>query len=201
MLTGGITRRTTAEQALADGVALIEMGTALAVTPDLPARWRNGREADRHLRPVIWLDKALASAAGMAQVRHQLRRLARGTHPTPPRHPPGLRPAHRTTPTATSTTPLPHLAAYDTRHRNRGSARVSTTTSALRDSTGVTGMLRRGAGLVACWGDVRVEELKERVSCSPRLRRTAAGQWSTGGQALGHKGTGSSCREWSCCRR
>ncbi|MEF3114030.1 hypothetical protein [Streptomyces chrestomyceticus] len=86
MLTGGITRRTTAEQALADGVALIEMGTALAVTPDLPARWRDGREADRYLRPV-WLDKALASAAGMAQVRHQLRRLARGTHPTPGTHP------------------------------------------------------------------------------------------------------------------
>ncbi|MFB1046211.1 hypothetical protein [Streptomyces chrestomyceticus] len=84
MLTGGITRRATAEQALADGVALIEMGTALAVTPDLPARWRDGREADRYLRPVNWLDKALASAAGMAQVRHQLRRLARGTHrPTP----------------------------------------------------------------------------------------------------------------------
>ncbi|MEU7226716.1 hypothetical protein [Streptomyces chrestomyceticus] len=86
MLTGGITRRTTAEQALADGVALIGKGTALAVTPDLPARWRNGREADRHLRPVIWLDKALASAAGMAQVRHQLRRLARGAHPTPGTH-------------------------------------------------------------------------------------------------------------------
>ncbi|MEU7158725.1 hypothetical protein [Streptomyces chrestomyceticus] len=87
MLTGGITRRTTAEQALADGVALIEMGTALAVTPDLPARWRDGREADRHLRPVNWPDKALPSAAGMAQVRHQLRRLARGTHPTPGTHP------------------------------------------------------------------------------------------------------------------
>ncbi len=86
MLTGGITRRTTAEQALADGVALIEMGTALAVTPDLPARWRDGREADRYLRPVNWLDKALASAAGMAQVRHQLRRLARGAHPTPGTH-------------------------------------------------------------------------------------------------------------------
>ncbi|MFI2235892.1 NADH:flavin oxidoreductase/NADH oxidase family protein [Streptomyces chrestomyceticus] len=87
MLTGGITRRATAEQALADGVALIGMGTALAVTPDLPARWRDGREADRHLRPVNWSDKALASAAGMAQVRHQLRHLARGTHPTPTTHP------------------------------------------------------------------------------------------------------------------
>ncbi|MFF2147145.1 hypothetical protein [Kitasatospora sp. NPDC058190] len=37
-LSGGITRRETAEQALADGVAVIGMGTALAVTPDLPHR-------------------------------------------------------------------------------------------------------------------------------------------------------------------
>lgn len=36
-------------------------------------------------------------------------------NPPHPRHPPGLRPDHRTTPTATSTTPLPPLAAYDTR--------------------------------------------------------------------------------------
>ncbi|MFJ2810923.1 NADH:flavin oxidoreductase/NADH oxidase family protein [Kitasatospora sp. NPDC087271] len=88
MLTGGITRRETAEQVLADGVAVIGMGTALAVTPDLPLRWATGAEADRALRPVTWSDKALASAAGMAQVRHQLRRLASGRAPSP-----GTRPA------------------------------------------------------------------------------------------------------------
>ncbi|WP_331744544.1 NADH:flavin oxidoreductase/NADH oxidase family protein [Kitasatospora sp. NBC_01300] len=88
MLTGGITRRETAEQVLADGVAVIGMGTALAVTPDLPLRWATGTEADRALRPVTWSDKALASAAGMAQVRHQLRRLASGRAPSP-----GTRPA------------------------------------------------------------------------------------------------------------
>ncbi|MFF0967337.1 NADH:flavin oxidoreductase/NADH oxidase family protein [Streptomyces sp. NPDC003703] len=87
MLTGGITRRRTAERVLAGGVALVGMGTALAVTPDLPARWRTGREADRHLRPVTWSDKALASAAGMAQVRHQMRRIARGAGPRPGTHP------------------------------------------------------------------------------------------------------------------
>ncbi|MBL1082875.1 NADH:flavin oxidoreductase/NADH oxidase family protein [Streptomyces actinomycinicus] len=87
MLTGGITRRDTAERVLDSGVALIGLGTALAVTPDLPDRWRGGREADRQLRPVTWSDKALASTAGMAQVRHQLRRLARGAGPTPGTHP------------------------------------------------------------------------------------------------------------------
>lgn len=87
MLTGGITRRETAETVLAGGVALVGMGTALSVTPDLPDRWRSGREADRQLRPVTWSDKALASAATMAQVRHQMRRIARGNAPRPGTHP------------------------------------------------------------------------------------------------------------------
>ncbi|MER7912236.1 NADH:flavin oxidoreductase/NADH oxidase family protein [Streptomyces sp. NPDC096068] len=87
MLTGGITRRATAEKVLDSGVAVIGMGTALAVTPDLPDRWRKGREADRQIRRVTWSDKALASAASMAQVRHQMRRLARGSSPRPGTHP------------------------------------------------------------------------------------------------------------------
>jgi hypothetical protein len=33
------------------------------------------------LRPVTWSDKTLASAASMALVRHQLRRVARGADP------------------------------------------------------------------------------------------------------------------------
>ncbi|MFC8866652.1 NADH:flavin oxidoreductase/NADH oxidase family protein [Streptomyces sp. NPDC057148] len=87
MLTGGITKRATAQKVLDSGVAVIGMGTALAVTPDLPDRWSQGREADRDMRPVNWSDKALASAASMALVRHQMRRLARGTSPSPGTHP------------------------------------------------------------------------------------------------------------------
>ncbi|MFJ1594235.1 NADH:flavin oxidoreductase/NADH oxidase family protein [Kitasatospora albolonga] len=86
-LTGGIAGRATAQRVLDSGVAVIGMGTALAVTPDLPHRWLRSREADRQLRPVNWSDKALASAAGMAQVRHQMRRLARGSTPRPGTHP------------------------------------------------------------------------------------------------------------------
>ncbi len=62
MLTGGITRRETAEKALANGVAMVGMATAMAVTPDLPDRWRVGEEAAGQLRPVTWSDKTLASA-------------------------------------------------------------------------------------------------------------------------------------------
>ncbi|MFE4923219.1 NADH:flavin oxidoreductase/NADH oxidase family protein [Streptomyces sp. NPDC056661] len=87
MLTGGITRRDTAERVLDSGVAVVGMGTALAVTPDLPDRWKSHREADRQMAPVTWSDKALASAAGMAQVRHQMGRLSRGSDPRPRIHP------------------------------------------------------------------------------------------------------------------
>jgi 2,4-dienoyl-CoA reductase-like NADH-dependent reductase (Old Yellow Enzyme family) len=87
MLTGGITRRETAEAVLASGVALIGMGTAIAVTPDLPNRWREGEEATRQLKPVTWSDRTLASAASMSLVRHQMRRITRGDEPTGRTHP------------------------------------------------------------------------------------------------------------------
>jgi 2,4-dienoyl-CoA reductase-like NADH-dependent reductase (Old Yellow Enzyme family) len=82
MLTGGITSRETAAQVLASGVELVGMATAIAVTPDLPIRWREGREATERLKPVGWSDKTLASAASMALVRHQMRRITRGRHPS-----------------------------------------------------------------------------------------------------------------------
>ncbi|MFJ1753448.1 2,4-dienoyl-CoA reductase [Kitasatospora sp. NPDC088134] len=87
MRTGGVTRRATAEQVPAEGIAPVGMGTALAVTPDLPGRRRDGGEAERRMRPVGWKDKPPASAASMAQVRHQLRRLSRGGAPRPGVHP------------------------------------------------------------------------------------------------------------------
>jgi 2,4-dienoyl-CoA reductase-like NADH-dependent reductase (Old Yellow Enzyme family) len=87
MLTGGITRCETAEQVLASGVSIVGLGTALAVTPDLPQLWRDWLEAAGSLRRVTWSDNALASAAGMAQVRFQLRRLARGSAPLVTVHP------------------------------------------------------------------------------------------------------------------
>ncbi|MGK8557641.1 NADH:flavin oxidoreductase/NADH oxidase family protein [Nocardia gipuzkoensis] len=81
MLTGGITRQETARRVLASGVAVIGMGTALAVTPDLPGRWRENLEAAGALKPVTWSDKPLAAMAGMALVRYQIRRMARGLDP------------------------------------------------------------------------------------------------------------------------
>jgi hypothetical protein len=126
MLTGGITRRETAEKVLTDGVALVGMGTALAVTPDLPDRRRKGREADRQLRLVNWSDKTLASAAGMAQVRHQMRRIARGSNPVP-----GIHPARslivEQLQQRRALPPLPRLAVHSARRRRCGPFRVSST--------------------------------------------------------------------------
>jgi 2,4-dienoyl-CoA reductase-like NADH-dependent reductase (Old Yellow Enzyme family) len=87
MLTGGITRRETAEEVLASGVSVVGMGTAIATTPDLPNRWREGLDATERLRPVNWSDKTLASAATMALARHQMRRVTRGKQPTGRTHP------------------------------------------------------------------------------------------------------------------
>jgi 2,4-dienoyl-CoA reductase-like NADH-dependent reductase (Old Yellow Enzyme family) len=87
MLTGGITRRETAEEVLASGVALVGMASAMAITHDLCSRWQEGREATERLAPVTWSDKTLASAAGMALARHQMRRITRGRRPTGKTHP------------------------------------------------------------------------------------------------------------------
>jgi 2,4-dienoyl-CoA reductase-like NADH-dependent reductase (Old Yellow Enzyme family) len=87
MLTGGITRRETAEAVRASGVAVVGMATAIALIPDLPRRWRAGEEAADRMRPVTWTDKTLASAAGMALVRHQMGRVTRGKEPTGRTHP------------------------------------------------------------------------------------------------------------------
>jgi 2,4-dienoyl-CoA reductase-like NADH-dependent reductase (Old Yellow Enzyme family) len=87
MLTGGVTRRESAERVLAAGVELVGMATAFAVTPDLPNRWRAGGETNAPLRAVSWSDKLLASAASMALVRKQMRRIVRGAEPKPSTRP------------------------------------------------------------------------------------------------------------------
>lgn len=83
MLTGGIVRRPVTEEVLAGGVDLVGMGSALAVDPDLPNTWRHDAEARVDLTPGRIEDKAVASAASMARVRQQLRRLGAGRRTRP----------------------------------------------------------------------------------------------------------------------
>ncbi|MEV0033913.1 NADH:flavin oxidoreductase/NADH oxidase family protein [Nocardia sp. NPDC050793] len=81
MLTGGVVRLPVAVEILAGGIDLVGMGSALAVDPDLPNRWRENAEAKVVLTPVRIKDKAVASAASMARVRQQLRRVGAGRRP------------------------------------------------------------------------------------------------------------------------
>ncbi|OYO20518.1 2,4-dienoyl-CoA reductase [Enemella evansiae] len=76
-----------AEEVLASGIDLVGMGSALGVDPDLPNTWRRDPDVKVVLAPVRFKDKAIASAASMARVRQQLRRLGAGRHTRPGRSP------------------------------------------------------------------------------------------------------------------
>ncbi|MHA6194680.1 NADH:flavin oxidoreductase/NADH oxidase family protein [Pseudomonas wadenswilerensis] len=83
MVTGGIRRRPVAEQVLASGVAMVGIGTALALEPALPRHWREDIDSAPVLRPITWKNKVLASMGNMAAVKFQLRRLSRGRSARP----------------------------------------------------------------------------------------------------------------------
>ncbi|AGP31495.1 NADH:flavin oxidoreductase/NADH oxidase family protein [Corynebacterium terpenotabidum] len=83
MVTGGVKRLPVAQEVIDSGVAVVGMATALAYRPDLPSRWRSGAADDVTLPDIRIRDRAVASAASMSRVRHQLRRLGRGATPSP----------------------------------------------------------------------------------------------------------------------
>jgi hypothetical protein len=63
---------------LNSGVAVVGMATALAVMPDLPARWQAGADLGAPIQPIEWRDRALAGLARMALVKRRLRMLGAG---------------------------------------------------------------------------------------------------------------------------
>lgn len=83
MVTGGIRRRTVAEQVVESGVAMAGIATALAIDPALPNEWCAGKNAAPTLKPNTWKNKPVASAAHMAAVRYQLRRLSQRRRTAP----------------------------------------------------------------------------------------------------------------------
>lgn len=83
MVTGGIRRREVAEQVIENGVAMAGIATALAIMPDLPRRWKAGRNSAPALKPIRWKNKPLASTAHMAAVKYQLTRLSYGRRSAP----------------------------------------------------------------------------------------------------------------------
>lgn len=83
MVTGGIRRLPVAEQVVQNGVAMVGIGTALAIDPNLPRDWQTGQGTAPQLAPITWKNKALASLANMAVVKFQLRKLSLGKAPKP----------------------------------------------------------------------------------------------------------------------
>lgn len=78
MTTGGISRLETAENVVNSGIALVGMASALAMTPDLPNRWRHEPNLRGIIPRVGWKDKTLNGLAVMAIVKRNLRRLGEG---------------------------------------------------------------------------------------------------------------------------
>lgn len=83
MVTGGITKRATAEEALTKdehgfGVALLGIARALAFDPALPEEWRHGHSMQTKLPQVDWKNGALKGLATMAVTKAQMELLARG---------------------------------------------------------------------------------------------------------------------------
>jgi 2,4-dienoyl-CoA reductase-like NADH-dependent reductase (Old Yellow Enzyme family) len=83
MVTGGIRRIEVVERVLAGGIAMVGMGSALAIEPRLPALWRQGKHAEAKLRPITWRHKLLAARAYMASIKYQMRALSLGRRTNP----------------------------------------------------------------------------------------------------------------------
>ncbi|MGB3739673.1 MAG: NADH:flavin oxidoreductase/NADH oxidase family protein [Pontixanthobacter sp.] len=83
MVTGGITKRATAEEALATdsagfGVAMLGVARAMAFNPNLPNDWQAGRATDMTLPSPDWSNQTFKSLAAMATTKAQMERMAAG---------------------------------------------------------------------------------------------------------------------------
>lgn len=78
MTTGGIARKSVAQQVLDSGVAVAGIATAMAQIPDLPLQWKAGNEPYALPKPVKWKNKTMAALARMALITRRLRALGEG---------------------------------------------------------------------------------------------------------------------------
>ena len=79
MVTGGVTKRATAEMALNEaGVDIVGIARAFAFNPQLVADWRADKSTDIQIASASWKNKTMAALAGMAMTKQQLYRLGDG---------------------------------------------------------------------------------------------------------------------------
>jgi 2,4-dienoyl-CoA reductase-like NADH-dependent reductase (Old Yellow Enzyme family) len=78
MVTGGVTRRGTAETALSEGIDIVGIARAMAYNPSLPKDWIADQNLATKIGVVNWKSKSLRSLANMALTKEQLNRLGDG---------------------------------------------------------------------------------------------------------------------------
>lgn len=82
MVTGGVTKRETAEAALADGhIDVVGIARAFAFAPTFPNAWRDGDERAITIPKANFKNKVLAGLGTMAIAKAQLHRMGRGQAP------------------------------------------------------------------------------------------------------------------------
>jgi len=79
MVTGGVTKRATADMALNEaGVDIVGIARAFAYNPKLVADWRENKSPEIEIANAGWKNKAMGALAGMAMTKQQLYRLGDG---------------------------------------------------------------------------------------------------------------------------
>ena len=79
MVTGGVTKKATAEMALAEaGVDLVGIARSFAYNPHLIADWKQDQNLEIPISVATWKDKGLTALATMAMTKQQLYRLGDG---------------------------------------------------------------------------------------------------------------------------
>ena len=88
MVTGGVTKRQTAEDALADGqVAMIGIARAMGYNPNIPNDWELGQNLHVSLPVVNWKNPLFKGLANMAMTKMNLYRMGDGLPPKAKPHP------------------------------------------------------------------------------------------------------------------
>ncbi|RIY31198.1 2,4-dienoyl-CoA reductase [Psittacicella hinzii] len=78
MTTGGIRRFAVAKSVLDSGVDLVGIATALALNPNLPNLWKQGKLVDGEKLEINLKDKSLSALANLLVTQRHLYRLGRG---------------------------------------------------------------------------------------------------------------------------
>ena len=81
MTTGGVRKLNVANKVVASGVDMVGMASALALNPDLPAKWQSNPDIEGYIPLVTWKDKTLSGLATMALVKRALRTVGAGRSP------------------------------------------------------------------------------------------------------------------------